>query len=80
MQLKESDYDRYDYLIGMDASNIRNIISITGKNSDKIKLLLSYCGRNESISDPWYTGNFTKTYEDIYEGCKAFLEYVIKQG
>lgn len=76
VRLKASDYDYYDYLLGMDTMNIRNIEKITGKKHGKISLLLAFAGRAESISDPWYTGNFTKTYEDVAEGCKAFLEWL----
>lgn len=80
VQLKASDYDYYDYLLGMDTMNIRNIEKITGKKQGKISLLLAFAGRAESISDPWYTGKFAKTYEDVEEGCKAFLEWLYEKG
>ena len=76
VQLKASDYDDYDFLIGMDAMNIRNIERMTGHQSGKIRLLLSFCGRNESITDPWYSSRFDDTYRDVDEGCDAFLEYL----
>ena len=80
IQLKKSDYDDYDYLIGMDEMNIRNIERMTGHKKGKIALLLSYAGRNDSIADPWYTNRFDKTYKDIVEGCDGFLDYLRQNG
>ena len=81
VQLKKSDYDEYDYLIGMDSMNIKNIERITGhKNGDKIKMLLSYCGSNDSVIDPWYSCRFDDTYRDVNRGCDAFIQYLRKNG
>ncbi len=80
VQLKKSDYSHYDYLIGMDAMNIRNMERITGHKGGKISMLLEYAGRKDSISDPWYTSRFDITYNDVVEGCQAFLQYLEKQG
>lgn len=80
VQLKKKDYDYYDYLIGMDSMNIRNIERMTGHKGGKISLLLQYAGRNESIADPWYSGKFDVTYRDIVEGCTAFLEFLKENG
>jgi protein-tyrosine phosphatase len=75
--LEKSDYDQFDYIIGMDAWNLRNINRITGGDPDgKIHLLLDYSKHPRDIADPWYTGNFDDTYRDVVEGCKAFLEYL----
>ena len=80
VQLKASDYDAYDYLIGMDTMNLHNMERMTGHaRGGKMKLLLEYAGMKESISDPWYTGNFAKTYDDIQKGCKAFLDWLLEQ-
>ena len=76
VQLKKSDYDAYDYLIGMDYMNIKNIERMTGYQGGKIKLLLSFAGEDRSISDPWYTGDFRKTYEDVVKGCEALLRCI----
>lgn len=73
VQLKKSDYDYYDYLICMDRNNIRNAARITG-NSEKLTMLLDYAGISRDVADPWYTGDFTQTYEDVVTGCEAFLE------
>ncbi len=84
VQLKKSDYDYYDYLIGMDTMNIRNMERMTGhkygENPDKITLLLEYAGRKDSISDPWYTSRFDITYQDVIEGCQALLEHLWEKG
>ena len=80
VQLKASDYDHYDYLIGMDSMNIRNIERMTGHKGGKIHMLLEFAGSSASISDPWYTGAFDVTYRDVETGCSAFLEYLEKQG
>ncbi len=75
VQLKPSDYKEYDYIIGMEESNIKNIIKIVGQDiENKIYKLLDFSIKSRDIADPWYTGDFDKTYEDILEGCKAFLE------
>lgn len=76
VRLVKSDYEKYDYLIGMDRMNIRNIEKITGHKGGKIQLLLSYCGRDDSVADPWYTGDFQTAYRDVQDGCDAFLDYL----
>lgn len=74
-QMTRRDYDKYDYLIGMDSANIRNMNRITGGDPDgKIFKLLEFAGKNRDIADPWYTGNFDQTYEDVKEGCEALLK------
>ena len=73
-QLRKSDYAAYDLLIGMDYANIRNMQRICGSDPDgKIRLLLSYAGRNDEVADPWYSGDFESTWLDVNEGCKALL-------
>lgn len=79
VQLKKTDYDKYDYLIGMDERNIHNIERITGHKGGKIYLLLSFAGSSASIIDPWYSSRFDDTYRDIVIGCNAFLKYLQKQ-
>ena len=74
VQMAKADYEKYDYLIGMDDWNIRNMLRIAGSDPDhKIRKLLSFAGSARDIADPWYTGNFDETYDDIIEGCEAFL-------
>ncbi len=74
VQMTKADYEKYDYLIGMDDWNIRNMLRIAGGDPDhKIRKLLSFADSERDIADPWYTGNFDETYDDIIEGCEAFL-------
>ena len=81
VQLKRSDYDNYDLFIGMDSANIRNMLRIFGGDPDgKVARLLSYAGSERDISDPWYTGEFGTTYNDVLEGCTAFLQYLQQNG
>ena len=76
-QMTKQDYVEYDYLIGMDDANIRNMVRIAGGDPEhKIYKLLEYAGSNRAIADPWYTGDFDETYRDVKEGCEAFLEYL----
>ena len=77
VQMTKQDYDKYDYLIGMDTWNIRNMNRIAGGDpQDKIYKLLSFAGSGRDIADPWYTGNFDETYADVLEGCSALLSYL----
>ena len=77
VQLKKSDYEKYDYLLGMDSYNIRNMLKILGGDKDKkVKRLLDYTDEPRDISDPWYSGKFDITYQDIKEGCEAFLKTI----
>ncbi len=74
VQLKKSDYEKYDYFIGMDTANIRNMNRIFGSDKDeKIYKLLTFAGRGDDVADPWYTGNFEITYKDIDEGCRGLI-------
>lgn len=76
VQVTRADYNKYDYLICMDKSNVRNLERIIGEDTQKkVSLLLGYAGGNRDIADPWYTGNFDETYRDVEEGCLAlFIE------
>ena len=78
VQLKKSDYDYYDYLVGMDTMNIRNMERMTGHKGGKISLLLQYAGRNASISDPWYSERFDVAYREIREGCEGLMQYILE--
>ena len=77
VQITRSDYGKYDYILGMEERNIRNILRIVGKDPEhKVKLLLDYSDVPRDIADPWYTGNFESTYRDVVEGCEGFLKYL----
>lgn len=74
VQLRKQDYEKYDYFLGMDSWNIKNMKKILGGDPEgKVARLLEYSNYPRDIADPWYTGDFDKTYEDIVEGCKSFL-------
>lgn len=78
-RMEKEDYQKYDYIIGMEESNIRNILRIIGTdNEKKVYRLLDFSSNPRDIADPWYTGNFTTTYQDIVEGCTGFMEYLEK--
>lgn len=80
VQLTRNDYEKYDYLIGMEQRNINHMIRILGKDEkQKISRLLDFTNNARDIADPWYTGNFDRTYEDIYEGCQALLEFLLEK-
>ena len=79
VQLKAKDLDDFDYFIGMDSYNISNMKRILGNGSNyKIFKLLSFININDDVSDPWYTRDFEKCYNDIYNGCKGLLEHIKK--
>ena len=80
-QVTRADYDYYDYLLCADSANIRNTIRITGEDTEgKIRLLLDFTDRpGRSISDPWYTGDFETTYEDVLEGCEGLLLHILAE-
>ena len=74
-KLVREDYDRYDYLIGMEDLNIRYMRQILGNDPEgKITKLLSFAGLERGIADPWYTGDFRSTYSDVVLGCEALLK------
>lgn len=79
-QVTWEDYKKFDYIVGMDTWNIRNLNRmLKGDPDGKIYKLLSFSESGRDIADPWYTGNFDETYSDIVEGCESFLEYLKKE-
>ena len=77
-KMTKRDYDKFDYILGMEKRNISDIISIVGSDPNhKVHRLLDYSSNPRDIADPWYTGNFDVTYDDIYEGCEGFLNYIL---
>ena len=74
-QMTRGDYETFDLLIGMDSANLRNMRRICGGDeAGKLHLLLDYTGQRRDIADPWYTGNFFVTFQDVMAGCRALLE------
>ena len=80
-QIKKADYVQYDYLIGMDTANIRNMHRMLGGDPEgKIFKLLTFAGSDADVADPWYTRNFDVTYEDVVRGCEGFLAFLRERG
>lgn len=74
VRLKKDDYGKYDLFIGMDESNIRNMLGIFGGDPDKkIHKLLEFTPENRDVSDPWYSRRFDVAYNDIFNGCTALM-------
>ena len=77
VQLTKADYDKYDYMLGMDHWNLKNMLRILKSDpEDKVKLLLDYSDDPRDIADPWYTGDFDATFDDVISGCRGLLEYI----
>ncbi len=77
VQLKKSDYEKYDFIIGMDSANMRNINRIICYDKDnKLHKLLSFANIDRDVADPWYTRDFTTTYNDVSLGCQKLFEYI----
>lgn len=80
-QITWDDYGAFDYIIGMDTWNIRNLNRmLRGDPEGKVYKLLTFAGSDRDIADPWYTGNFDETYDDVTEGCRGLLDYLREQG
>ena len=79
-RITKEDYEKYDYILAMEECNIDGILRIVGADLDKkICRILDYSENPRDISDPWYTGNFEKAYNDIIEGVEAFYNYIKKE-
>ena len=73
-----ADYDRFDLIVCMDEWNVRLLKKIIPADPEgKIRLMMSFAGINRDVADPWYTGDFEKTYQDLMVGCRALLEKLI---
>ncbi len=80
VQMKRSDYAKYDYLIGMDSWNIRNMLMISGGDPEgKVHKLLEFAGSDRDVDDPWYTGDFESTYRDVLAGCQGLLKQLMPE-
>ena len=78
-QLTNADYENYDLLIGMDSANLRNMHRICGGDPDgKLRLLMDYTDRPGDVADPWYTGDFEATWQDVLAGCQGLLHELME--
>lgn len=81
VQMTREDYHKYDYLIGMDTANIRNMTRIAGGDPEqKIRKLLDGTDTPRDVADPWYTGDFESTYRDVEKGCRFLLDEFLLHG
>ncbi|ORT98841.1 Low molecular weight protein tyrosine phosphatase [Anaerovibrio sp. JC8] len=80
MLMTREDYEKYDYILGMDDENMHYINKIIGSDPEnKVSMLMDFAGEHRSIADPWYTGNFDATFDDVIRGCNGLLEYINKK-
>ena len=80
-QMTTGDYEKYDYLIGMDGANIRNMERIAGGDPEgKIYKMLSFAGKDRDVADPWYTDDFEATWRDVNEGLSGFMKFLEDEG
>ena len=78
--MTKEDYDKYDYILGMDDENMRYITKIIGSDPvHKVYMLMDFAGEHRSIADPWYTGNFDATFDDVMRGCQGLLKHIIQK-
>ncbi len=81
VQLTRRDYQRYAYLIGMEQRNLSGMLRILGSDpAGKVHRLLDFTDRPRDIADPWYTGDFDRTYDDVVEGCRGLLAHLLEEG
>ena len=76
-QMTRADYDHFDFLVCMDTSNLRRMERICGGDPQgKLSRLLDHTSRPGDVADPWYTGDFSATWQDVVGGCTALLEKI----
>lgn len=79
-QLTRADHSYYDYLVVMDDANLRNAQRVCGGDPEgKVRRLLDFTARPGEVADPWYTGDFEATWQDVLEGCQALLEQTARK-
>ena len=75
--MTREDYNKYDYILGMDDENMRYISKIIGTDpANKVSMLMDFAGEHRSIADPWYTGNFDATFDDVLRACQGLLKHI----
>ncbi|MDI2585886.1 low molecular weight phosphotyrosine protein phosphatase [Psychrobacillus sp. NEAU-3TGS] len=79
-QLQKEDFQKFDYIIGMDHSNVTNIRQILGQpDHPKVMRFLDLTEHEKDVPDPYYTGDFQETYDLVIEGCQALLDKVKRE-
>ena len=78
-QMTKADYTYYNYIIAMDRFNLKNMTKFVGNDPDnKVSLLMDFTSQPKDVADPWYTGDFDATWDDVYEGCVGILKKLNK--
>lgn len=81
VQLTKQDYAAYDWILGMESRNVRDILCITGGDPEnKVRRLTDFTTKPRDVADPWYTGDFEETYRDVLDGCRALLRALNPAG
>ena len=79
-QIRPEDYERFDWIVGMDDWNMRNLRRMfPGAPKGKLHKLLDFCGTGSDVADPWYTGNFDATWQDVQRGCREMMKQMEKE-
>lgn len=79
--VEEGDFRRFDLIVCMDDENVRHLARSFGREkASRVRKLLSFCGESRDVADPWYTGNFDETFEDVMRGCSALLAAIPRPG
>ncbi|MBQ8764402.1 MAG: low molecular weight phosphotyrosine protein phosphatase [Clostridia bacterium] len=77
-QMTANDYNYYDFIIAMDRNNLRNMARFAGNDPEgKVSLLMDYTSTPRDVADPWYTGDFEQTWEDVNTGCEGLLKRLL---
>lgn len=80
-QITRRDYEYFDYIVAMDANNLRNLSRMLGSDKqNKISMLMDYTDHPRDVADPWYTGDFEATWKDVNEGCMGLLERIRQES
>lgn len=80
-KLSPDDYQRYDFIVGMDSANLRNMRRLFGLDPEqKLHLLLDFTDNPRDVADPWYTRDFSAAWNDIHAGCEALLQNLLSDG
>lgn len=79
-QMTSSDYGDYDYIVAMDRNNLRNMKRFVGNDPEnKVSLMMDFAGEHRDVADPWYSGDFEKTFNEISEACEAFFRDILSK-
>lgn len=78
--LTKKDYESADYIVCMDTENLTDLAYLTqGDPEKKVSLLLDWAKEHREVADPWYTGDFEATYQDVVKGCSALLQKLLEK-